>query len=58
MVPQLADVILGLVDRQLARSNCVKGSWITRALEVGAVGAGALTTGVGNCEVVKKSSMS
>ena len=47
-IPQLTDIFLGLVDCQLARTNCVKGCRIPLALEVGTVGACALAAGVGH----------
>ena len=53
IAPQLTDVVLGLVDCQLARANCVKGCWVPLALEVGGVSGGAFTAGVGNCNIRK-----
>jgi len=51
VLPQLADVVLVLVDCQLARADRVKGGRVSRVLEVGAVGAGALAAAVGDCNV-------
>ena len=47
-VPELADVVIGLVDGQLAGPDGVEGGRVSPVLEVGAVGVGALTAGPGD----------
>ncbi len=44
----MADIIVGLVDGELARSDGVEGGGVAGVLEVGAVVARRLSTRLGN----------
>ena len=48
--PELTDIVIGLIDGQLAGADGVEGGWVGLVLEVGAVGVGALAATTGNCK--------
>ena len=51
VLPELADIIIGLVYCQLAGPDSVERGWVGLVLEVGAIGVGALTTGPGDWNI-------
>ena len=48
ILPELADIVVGLVDGELAGADRVEGGGVTRVLEVGAVVTRRLTARLGN----------
>ena len=51
LLPELADIIIGLVNSQLAGPHGVERGGVGLVLEVGAIGVRALTTGPGDWNI-------